>query len=98
MKCPKCGSEDIEFTEAWDKNYDIDKKSKRIFIIVAVVLVIVTVGLFNVNFVAGIVGLVITVGCIGGWFRWYEDWKKAQKKKTHTKCICKNCENIWYLD
>ena len=55
-------------------------------------------GLAGVNFIAGIVGGVILIGYIGGGTNWYVQWKKEQKKKSHSKCICKRCGYTWYID
>lgn len=98
MKCPKCGNEDIQINEAWDKTIDLPRKYIAIFICVSIVLIIVTIALFDVNIIAFIVGLVITMGFVGGGTNWYVQWKKQQKKKSHSKCICKKCGHTWYID
>lgn len=98
MICPECGCEDIQINEAWDKTIQLPTKYKAIYGVGSAVLVLLTAGFFNVNFTAGMVSLVITIGFIGGGARWYGEWKKNQKKKSHSKCICKRCGNTWYLD
>lgn len=98
MKCEKCGCEDIQINEAWDKTIELPEKYKWLFVGGAILLVLVTVGLFNVNFIAGLVGLILTVGYIGGGSTWYAEWRKTQKKKSHSKCICKHCGYTWYID
>lgn len=98
MKCPKCGCEDLQINESWDKTIDLPKKYKIWFWVGAVVIFFIAGGLAGVNFIAGIVGGVILIGYIGGGTNWYVQWKKEQKKKSHSKCICKRCGYTWYID
>lgn len=98
MECPNCNCTNIQINEAWDKTIDLPRKYKIIYGIIAGVLILLTAGFFKVTFMAGIVSLILTVGFIGGGAQWYNSWKKDQKKKTHSKCICKHCGYIWYLD
>lgn len=98
MKCPKCGSENIQINESYNKKLDFTLKHKVFVIFIFILGLILSISFFSVNTTFGSIFFF-------AFLIWYIIYLKKKiskrekaRKKSHSKCICKNCCNIWYLD
>lgn len=99
MKCPNCGNEDLQINEAWDKNIDIPTWYKIVFWAVVVVLCLISFALYKlVNATLSGIILVLTIIMAIGARNAYFIWRKKERRKTHSKCICPKCGTTWYID
>ena len=95
IKCPKCGSENVEITSGTYNKYRNPKEiTMRLAILFGSLLAIFIGGKINFPILSTIgafafLGLLIYAGITK---------TKANPNVIHTKAICKNCGHIEYLD
>ena len=89
MKCPNCKSENIEFTESYKGANHI------IFSVILVLFMILTiVAACRLDITIMIIGSALDTITIITWITTH----LMLRRKSHTKAICKECGEIWYLD
>lgn len=87
MRCPKCMSDNIHFTEKQLRgNFLIAMILELLFIIITIVLFI------NQIYVVAIIFL-LTAIIYPPLFKVYDLWKRRRSK---TKAICNDCGHSWY--
>lgn len=98
MKCPNCGNEEIIINEAYDKNIDYTLKFKILVIVSLIVGIIISLALIKINAIVGGVFFFVFLIAFCAYLNYKIILRKRARRKSHSKCICKNCGYTWYLD
>lgn len=97
MKCDKCGSQNIKIVEDRAK-WSYSFRTKLIIYGILGILIVLCVGLLFVNIIAAIITFFATFGIFAIALKIMVEYQHSKRSSTRTKCICKDCGNIWYLN
>lgn len=97
MICNKCGSDKIKIVEDRSR-WNFPFKVKLLVYGILIFLIALCIGLLFVNVIAAIITFFVSFGVFTIVLKLMIEYLHSKRRNTRTKCICKNCGNIWYLN
>lgn len=97
MRCPTCGNDDIKIVQDQKKWLFPFWVTPLLYLIIGIIILI-SIGLLFVKVIAAVIFFFVALGALAFIVYILKCYLEKRNDHTRTKCICKNCGNIWYLD
>lgn len=98
MNCKKCNSDNIKIVEDRKAKWNYPAWVIPLLYVGVGIIILTSFGLLFINILTALITFFSLLAIYSFFIFCLFHYRKSRNSKTRTKCICKDCGNIWYLN